>query len=578
MMIIRRIKFIFFALSFLFIFLSLPVLARENVTDWYIKDFRTEVVINTDSSLTITETILADCGKAVGKHGIFRVLPIVNKTKDGNFITPVELISITDAIGNHLKYQESRGQETVIYKIGDPKKTVQGENTYIIKYKLKGIIRNLNETQDELYFDVLGSFWDLEIDSYQANIIFPQGITSNNSEVYLYSGNLDSHINSLATYEWKSENNLEILSTKMISERQGVTVSVTFPSNVLTLYEPSVAEKAAYSVSQYVPITSLPQSFWRQVILTLVLIFLAFFMWYKYGRDPKNNRPIVAEFKAPENMTPLEMSLILKETGGHNKAITATIINLAVKGYLKIEKLEKKIFFLGDDYKLIKTDKKTEDLYKYEEVVLSALFKRGDEVRLSSLKNKFATDIRGLSSNISSDLKERGLIDKKSIWWQIGMISLGFLLVVTSFGGLIMLAGIAFIIFGAFMRRLTSEGSEIKRKIKGFKLYLETAEKYRARFYEKENMLELILPYAILFDLTGKWLKKMRDIYGEDYFKNHHLTFMTGALVLSDFNNFETAISDISRSVSSHVASSSSGSSGGGSSSGGGGGGGGGGW
>ncbi|MDD3939808.1 MAG: DUF2207 domain-containing protein, partial [Patescibacteria group bacterium] len=543
-----------------------------------IKDFRTEVVVNTDSSLTITETILADCGEAVGKHGIFRVLPIVNKTKDGNFITSVELISITDAKGNHLKYQESRERDTVTYKIGDPKKTVQGENTYIIKYKLKGVIRNLNETQDELYFDILGSFWDLEIDSYQANIIFPQGITNSNSEAYLYSGNLDSRVNSLATYKWKSENDLEILSTKMISENQGITISVTFPSNILTLYKPSVAEKAAYNVSHYVPMTISSQNFWWQVILTLVLIFLAFFMWYKYGRDPKSNRPIVAEFEAPENMTPLEISLILKETGGHNKAITATIINLAVKGYLKIEKLEKKIFFLGDDYKLIKTDKKTEDLYKYEEVVLSALFKRGDEVKLSSLKNKFATDIRGLSSNISSDLKERGLIDKKGIWWQIVMISLGFLLVVTSFGGLIMLAGIAFIIFGAFMRRLTPEGSEMKRRIKGFKLYLETAEKYRARFYEKENMLELILPYAILFDLTGKWLKKMRDIYGEDYFKNHHLTFMTGALVLSDFSNFETAISDISRSVSSHVASSSSGSAGGGGVGGGGGGGGGGGW
>lgn len=567
----------FFSLLVIIFFPDLS-LARDNVVDWYIKDFRTEVVVNTDSSLTITETILADCGEAVGKHGIFRVLPIVNKTKDGNFITPVELISITDAKGNHLKYQESRERDTVTYKIGDPKKTVQGENTYIIKYKLKGVIRNLNKTQDELYFDILGSFWDLEIDSYQANIIFPQGITNSNSEAYLYSGNLDSRVNSLATYKWKSENDLEILSTKMISENQGITISVTFPSNILTLYKPSVAEKAAYNVSHYVPMTISSQNFWWQVILTLVLIFLAFFMWYKYGRDPKSNRPIVAEFEAPENMTPLEISLILKETGGHNKAITATIINLAVKGYLKIEKLEKKIFFLGDDYKLIKTDKKTEDLYKYEEVVLSALFKRGDEVKLSSLKNKFATDIRGLSSNISSDLKERGLIDKKSIWWQIVMISLGFLLVVTSFGGLIMLAGIAFIIFGAFMRRLTPEGVEMKRKIKGFKLYLETAEKYRARFYEKENMLELILPYAILFDLTGKWLKKMRDIYGEDYFKNHHLTFMTGALVLSDFSNFETAISDISRSVSSHVASSSSGSAGGGGVGGGGGGGGGGGW
>ncbi|MDD2354228.1 MAG: DUF2207 domain-containing protein, partial [Patescibacteria group bacterium] len=297
---------IFFFSLLVIIFFPDISLARDNVVDWYIKDFRTEVVVNTDSSLTITETILADCGEAVGKHGVFRVLPIVNKTKDGNFITPVELISITDAKGNHLKYQESRERDTVTYKIGDPKKTVQGENTYIIKYKLKGVIRNLNETQDELYFDILGSFWDLEIDSYQANIIFPQGITNSNSEAYLYSGNLDSRVNSLATYKWKSENDLEILSTKMISENQGITISVTFPSNILTLYKPSVAEKAAYNVSHYVPMTISSQNFWWQVILTLVLIFLAFFMWYKYGRDPKSNRPIVAEFEAPENMTPLE--------------------------------------------------------------------------------------------------------------------------------------------------------------------------------------------------------------------------------------------------------------------------------
>ncbi|MDD3778354.1 MAG: hypothetical protein PHH52_03185, partial [Patescibacteria group bacterium] len=88
---------IFFFSLLVIIFFPDISLARDNVVDWYIKDFRTEVVVNTDSSLTITETILADCGEAVGKRGIFRVLPIVNKTKDGNFITSVELISITDA-------------------------------------------------------------------------------------------------------------------------------------------------------------------------------------------------------------------------------------------------------------------------------------------------------------------------------------------------------------------------------------------------------------------------------------------------------------------------------------------------
>jgi uncharacterized membrane protein len=574
-------KIIFF--SFLFsIFISIlfifPTSARENVSDWYIKDFQTEIIVTTDSGLTITERIVADCGEANNKHGIFRVFPKIQKTKDGNFITPIELISITDENGQRLKYQQQQGANTVTYKIGDPKVEVKGENVYIIKYKLKGVIRNLNEQEDELYFDVLGSFWDLEIDNFTANIVFPDGITETNSDVYLYSGSLDSSGNTLAEYKWLSENNLEINSNKMIAKREGITVSVAFPTNILTLYQPTVAEKSATAVSSYLPLNVTPTNIWRQFSVTLLLILLAFFIWYKYGRDPISRRPIIAEFEAPDKMTPLEMSVLLKESGKHNNAITASIINLAVKGYLKIEKIEKSGLFSSADYKLIRSEKKDDGLYRYEKDILQALFKGSSDVKLSRLKNKFARRIQGLSGNVASDLKERGLIDKKSTWRQIAMIGVGVLLLFIFAGEPVMLASFAFIAFGIFMRRLTPQGSEIKRQVEGFKLYLKTAEKYRARFYEKENMMEALLPYAILFNLTKEWIRKMKDIYGEDYLKNHNLTFMAGAVALSDFNAFETAISDVSRSISSHVSSSSSGSSGGGSVGGGGGGGGGGGW
>lgn len=574
-------KIIFFSflfsvfVSFLFIY---PTSARENVSDWYIKDFQTEIIVTSDSVLTITERIVADCGDANNKHGIFRVFPKIQKTKDGNFITPIELISITDEKGQRLKYQESQGANTLTYKIGDSKVEVKGENVYIIKYKLKGVIRNLNEQEDELYFDVLGSFWDLEIDNFTANIVFPDGINKANSEVHLYSGSLDSSGNTLADYSWLSDNTIEISSNKMIAKREGITLSVVFPTSILTLYQPTAAEKSATAVSSYLPLNVTPRNIWQQFSFTLLLIFLAFFLWYKYGRDPKSNKPVIAEFEAPDKMTPLEMSVLLKESGKHNNAITATIINLAVKGYLKIEKIEKKGIFSRSDYKLIRSEKKDDGLYKYEQDILQALFKGSSEVKLSRLKNKFARDIQGLGSNVARDLKERGLIDKKSTWRQVAMIGGGILLLLIFAGKPIMLASFAFIGFGIFMRRLTAQGSEVKRQVEGFKLYLKTAEKYRARFYEKENMMEELLPYAILFNLTKEWIRKMKDIYGEDYLKNHNLTFMAGAVALSDFNAFETAISDVSRSISSHVSSSSSGASGGGSVGGGGGGGGGGGW
>ena len=52
------------------------------------------------------------------------------------------------------------------------------------------------------------------------------------------------------------------------------------------------------------------------------------------------------------------------------------------------------------------------------------------------------------------------------------------------------------------------KGAELLWRIKGFKLYMETAEKYRQQFYEKENIFEKLLPYAMVFGMTEIWVKK----------------------------------------------------------------------
>ena len=128
------------------------------------------------------------------------------------------------------------------------------------------------------------------------------------------------------------------------------------------------------------------------------------------------------------------------------------------------------------------------------------------------------------------------------------------------------------------MPKKTQRGAELMWKIQGFKLYMETAEKYRQQFYEKENIFEKFLPYAIIFGITGLWIKKMEQIYGPDYFKTYHPAwFMAVGTGAFDADSFTSSMNGISSGIASNIGSA-SGAGGGGFAGGGGGGGGGGGW
>ena len=181
----------------------------QSITDWYIQNFETNITVNKDSSLLITENITADCGSLPGKHGIFRVLPTqVNTADAGVFKAPIELVSITDFNGNPYKYQTTNDSynHTITWKIGDPNITVNGINYYKIVYKVKNAIRFGNQNFDELYWNLMGNYWDIGIDNFSAKIYFPGEVTSQNAVVDYYTGTLNSKDKNLATYSWDKNN------------------------------------------------------------------------------------------------------------------------------------------------------------------------------------------------------------------------------------------------------------------------------------------------------------------------------------------------------------------------------------
>ena len=575
-------KKVFVFLSFGFLILVLPdfSFAREieEITDWYIKDIQSTVIVNKDSSLFVEEKITADCGRLPGKHGIFRVLPLQSRTEEGEIIkTPIDLIGIADFEGNPLPYStiKDRFDNTVTWKIGDPKKTVSGKNYYRITYIVKNAIRFENEDFDELYWNLVGQFWQIDIDSFSIEINFPEEISKDNSQIYYYSGIFGSTETEGADYEWKNSHVLKFFSNRPFGAREGLTASIAFPKNIFTPYQPGFFE------------------LWGKYLWFLIPIFsfvLCFYLWIKYGKDPKVNKTITPEFEIPENITPLEMGALISNGDVSDESISAAIVDLAVKKYIVIEQIDRPWYSGGKDFKLkkVKPEEEFLALPSLERLLTEKIFGEKKEVFLSLLKASFHKEMPLIKKAAAEKLALKSLISEKG-----RMLRTVFLIIASIFfvwavllawlysifaAISLALAAAFFVIFGRIMPKRTPKGAELNWRIKGFKMYMEKAETFRQRFYEKENIFEKLLPYAMVFGITKIWIKKMEEIYGKEYFQNYHPAWLAGAAVGSfSADSFTSQINSLSAGIASSVGTS-SGSGGSGYSGGGGGGGGGGGW
>ncbi|NIP92549.1 MAG: DUF2207 domain-containing protein, partial [Akkermansiaceae bacterium] len=60
--------------------------------------------------------------------------------------------------------------------------------------------------------------------------------------------------------------------------------------------------------------------------------------WSRHGRDPEQ-RSIAPAYEPPEGMTPAEMGTLI-DNRPDSRDIISTLVDLAVRGYVKIEETE----------------------------------------------------------------------------------------------------------------------------------------------------------------------------------------------------------------------------------------------
>jgi uncharacterized membrane protein len=538
----------------LFILLLIYPAKAHAQTQEQILSFKDNITVNADSSVNVRETINYYFSPA--RHGIIRYLP--NRYKDDTngkyFSTPIEIISVTNEKNTPYKFSSTQDANNLKLQIGDPDTLVVGNYTYVISYKVTGIINNFSD-HDELYYNVTGDKWDVPINNVSANVVLPGVVDKSKITNKCFTGSTGSTQQN-CTYNNQTFTSVNGPLTIVLGWNKGVVSETT------RVYEASFRF----------------ESLWVWLLPLFILIYFIF-LYLKNGRDPKGRVTIVPEFSPPNNMRPAEMGTLIDEKAD-NTDISATLIDLAVRGYLKIEEKDKK-------FSLIKFKPAGADLNSYEEKLFNSIFDTSTEkVSLEDIKsNDFAKTISEIKDLLYDSVvamgyfvKNPNTIRKRFLTAGIIIGFVGFPLFSLSFnlGGAVIVSGLIILIFSRSMPKKTQEGVLAKEKSLGFKEFLYRADRFKLQWQEKEKIFEKFLPYAIVFGVANEWAKNFKDIYNNppDWYTSDAGTFNT-VLFASSLHSFGSTASS---SFSPPAASGSSGFGGGGFSGGGFGGGGGGSW
>jgi uncharacterized membrane protein YgcG len=573
---------------------------------WVITTFNAQVDVQRDGVLQITETILVDFGRQ-RKHGIYRDIPVRYDYDDKrNRVYDFGVDSVTNVEGQRLKYEviDTGGIKRI--KIGDPDREVSGPQSYRITYRL-GHVLNPFEGHDELYLNIIGPpGWPVRVEKAAATVTLPaDGI----QEVTCFQGATTStepcrfsHQPRAAAFE----------TTRTLPERENFTIVVSLAKGVVT--EPTLKlQNKPRQFADYFEVNPFTVGAALLALAGIVSAIVA--AYWSFGRDRRYtsiyyltdnpaeetpplfaNDPIVVEFQPPDGLRPAQIGLLLDEKAD-TLDVTATIVDLAVRGYLRITEVQKDNFvsrlFGAKDWQLDRTDKDESGLLPYEVTVLNGLFADGPSVKLSDLKNEFYTYLQSAEKQLYHDAMKRSWFPfrpdwARAVWFGLGVVvialgigvimGLGWLLGAGIVGFPIILGGLLLFALSHNMPRRTALGRELLRRALGFRMYIATAEKDRQKFNEQQNLFSEYLPYAIVFRCVDKWARAFRDI---DMTKEVRSWYSgSGPFYAASFsNNLQGFASSVSSTIQSTPGSSgSSGLGGGGSSGGGGGGGGGGSW
>lgn len=535
------------------LFLVLPSTAREEI-----KNFAANVVLATDGTVSVTETIDVQAEGNAIRRGIYRDIPVTMIGPDGGKIRPRFEVLGVKRDGQAEMYRVERMGDFQRIWIGNPEVLLRpGKHRYTLTYTMTRMARSFAD-HDELYWNATGNYWIFPIVNSVASVTLPKGAVISN--LVGYTGQVGS-TEQAVTITRTADNKAIFRTNRELAAGEGMSFSVAFNKGVLILPTGIAA-------------------FWqwlgdlRDVILPVLAALLALgynlLAWLRVGRDPQKGT-IIPLFHPPKDFSPGLTHYVHKwgfEKSGWT-AFTATIFELGVKGLVTIDNS-------GTDLRVAVTGKQPVTPLPGGEKLIFDYFtaksdvtidksngpglqkKRGEYVAAIEGENRATWFKSNLVYSILGYVLALGLLgamvlfDVLDPFWLIGAIAIGIVLGLfsTSLGAiwkgslwnklfagvwisviLFNVSGFALdifthimvntaaiaaisivlttVVFAVLMRAPTILGRKVMDQIDGFKMYLDTAEKERLNMAGEPPMtitrFERILPYAIALGVEKPW-------------------------------------------------------------------------
>ena len=489
-----------------------PTIVLAQGKSWHVADFKDTISISADGTALVSEKLTL---VFVGEwHGIHRTIPVEYPgPKGSNYTLFLKVLGVTDENGSKLKYESSKSGAYRDLKIYIPD-AIDATRVVNIDYSVRNGVRHFDD-YEEFYWNITGNDWPVPIDHASAFVTLPEGASGLRAQAFTgVYGSKESEADAQV-------NGADVLveTTRKLPSRGGLTIDIYIPPGIVKV--PSDITKFLWFVGSN-PILLLP-------LFTLAVMWG---LWHTVGRDPDPGMSVAPQYDPPKGMTPAEAGTLLDDTI-HPRDITSTIVDLAVRGYIKIEeKVDTFLVFHHKDYLFhnLKADAGWgPELAPHERVMMENIFVAGaTETRLSSLKNRFYTAIPAIRTDIMSALKNKGVysLDPESAngYSIVAAVAIGLIVVGLQVMGwmnlfysvplVIISVAISAAIWWLFAREMTAKtvtGARMHIAVLGFQEFMNRVDKDRIQRMPPDTF-EKFLPFAMALGVEHHWAQAFDGI------------------------------------------------------------------
>ncbi len=560
------------------VFVALTAMAAS--AEERIDRFDVTIEVQKDGDIIVTELLAVTSERDQIRRGIFRDLPRYFESDGAKLAYGYDVLSVTRD-GQGERYETETEDNAYRIRIGDADVFLEsGAHTYEIRYRVRNQVRYF-DSYDEVYWNVTGNYWVFPILAARVSVVLPPGARITATKAYTgdqgAAGADYTHTESGGRHVFET--------TRRLEAGEGLTVAIGFAKGLID------------------PPSGIDQGWlwWqRNGALAILLASLGALAWFyirsfdRVGRDPIKG-PVFPLYEPPKGFSPAAAHHVYYRGLRGHTALIATLMNLAVKGRIRIDTSKKGVTVLeriyeGDDAAGLAS----------EDVTLERSLVGNTSRRV--LDGNYDSILTGAYDSFKNKLSRKYGADY--FRWNAGYTVAGLALTAggvmfaasqasmwTTWNTLAVLAlAVINMAFLYLMPASTPKGQKVRTEIEGFRLYMETAEKLQLNAVEvgseklppmSKERYEAFLPFAVALGVEKPWTRHFERLLPQvaESYRPGWAGFSTGGgRSLSGLN--DALISSMNSGVSSALphSSSSSGSGGGGSSGGGGGGGGGGGW